>query len=111
MSQRAFLAQLDAQIHSSFMSGGLADLGQYTVPVPSGELAPSAVNVAVVVDRDIETIGTLRQFRTGSVEVTYVQPAVIPAKGGKLVVDGESFINEAKLSDDGSMVRWKVRRG
>jgi len=52
MSQRQFLADLDAGLHASFAAAGMADLARYT-PSP-GE---AAVPCQVYVTRDVETIG------------------------------------------------------
>ncbi len=67
MSQREFLAQLDADLHTCFAGSGMADAGLYTPPGSSAEFA-----CQVYVIRDVETIGDLRQFKAHSVEIDYV---------------------------------------
>lgn len=120
MSQRAFLAQMDAQLHAAFAAAGMADRAQYTAPglVPpeseAGEPAPHpAVGCDIFVDRDTQTLGDTQQFKAGRVEVVYVlgSMAAAPKKGGRLAVDGDAYINDDEISNDGSLSRWVVRRG
>ncbi|MGH8039181.1 MAG: head-tail joining protein [Stenotrophomonas sp.] len=107
MSQREFLANLDADLHASFAAGGMADVGLYTAPGDG-----IAVSCQVYVDRDVETIGGLRQFMAGRIEIAYVrQPGLDPVQGGKVVVDGDTYVNGKLVSDDGSASRWTVRNG
>lgn len=107
MSQREFLADLDAAVHIGFASAGMAELGQYTAPG-----SEAAVLCRVYVDRDVETIGGLRQFVAGRIEIAFVrQPGVDPAQGGKIKVDGITYTVAKVISDDGSLSRWTVRNG
>jgi hypothetical protein len=106
MSQAAFLQALDTALHTAFEAAGLASAGLYTAPG-----AEVAVPASVYIDKDIETIGDLRQFKAGRVEVLYVNWSIAPAQGGKLEVEGETYINGKELSNDGSSSRWTVRRG
>lgn len=106
MSQSAFLQALDNALHTAFEAAGLASAGLYTPPDAS-----SAVPASVYIDKDIETIGDLRQFKAGRVEVVYVNWSVAPAQNGKLEVEGETYVNGKELSNDGSSSRWTVRRG
>ncbi len=107
MSQREFLADLDATLHAGLAVAGMADAGQYT---PPGGGAP--VPCQVYVDKDVETIGSLRQFVANRVEIAYVRQAgVALAKDGTVVVDGMTFTNVKIISDDGSLSRWLVRSG
>lgn len=110
MSQRAFLAGLDASLHAAFASAGMADSGLYTA-AQGGAPVPCQVYVT----RDVETIGDLRQFKAHSVEVDYVLGSLAvaglePVQKGRLQVDGDLYENASELSNDGSMSRWKVRR-
>lgn len=109
MSQRAFLAGFDAAAHAAFAAGGLADSGEYLPPGASTGTA--ATSCRVMVDRDVETIGEMQQRKAGRVEVSYLLADVTPEQGGKLLVDGDTYINADKISDDGSLSRWLVRRG
>ena len=120
MSQRALLAAMDAQLHAAFAAAGMADRGQYTAPglVPpedeEGTPTPHpAVDCDVFVDRDTQTLGETQQFKAGRVEVVYVLGSlpVAPKKGGKLAVDGDTYVNDDEISNDGSLSRWVVRRG
>ena len=107
MSQREFLADLDASLHAGFAAAGMAEIGQYTTPG-----AAVAVPCQVYVDRDVETIGGLRQFVANRVEISYVRDGgFVPAKDGMVRVDGMSFTNVKIISDDGSLSRWMVRSG
>lgn len=106
MSQREFLAGLDASLHASFAAAGMADAGAYTPPDGG-----AAVQCQVYVDRNCETIGGLKQFVADRVEITYVRTADFrPVQKGRILVDGDSYINAEPISDDGSMSRWLVRR-
>lgn len=108
MSQRAFLAALDSDLHAAFADAGMADTGTYTTPDASVTEACS-----VFVDRDTQTLGDVQQFKTGRVEVAYVLGSMVetPRKNGQLVVDGDIYVNDSELSNDGSLSRWLVRRG
>lgn len=107
MSQRQFLADLDASLHAGFAAAGMAEFGLYTAPG-----APVAVPCQVYVDRDVETIGGLRQFVANRVEISYVRDAGLElAKDGTVRVDGVTFTNVKIISDDGSLSRWMVRSG
>lgn len=105
MSQKGFLADLDARLHGAFAGAGLADAGQYTAP---GGAAP--VVVQVYVDRAVQTDGQGGQFITNAIEVGIVHAAgVAPVQKGRLQVDGDLFELTKQLSFDGSMSRWSVR--
>lgn len=110
MSQRAFLAELDTQLHVGFIGAGMADAGAYTPPPPAD---PIVVDCRVYVDRDVQTLGDTRQFKAGRVEVVYIlgSMAVSPAAKGRVVVDGDTYANGEEISNDGSLSRWVVRRG
>lgn len=108
MSQRAALADMDADLHAAFADAGLADRGLYLPANAAPDALPIVVDVYV--DRDIQTLGDVRQAMSGRVEVAYVlSPLFKPAQGGVLVVDGDRYENAAAISDDGSISRWVVR--
>lgn len=118
MSQRAFLADFDADLHWAFAGAGMADNGVYTPPAPLPPVDPEAPLPApglcsVYVDRDMQTLGETRQFKAGRVEVSYLLHGMAepPRKGGRLLVDGDVYINDDEISNDGSQSRWVVRRG
>lgn len=116
MSQRAFLAALDADLHAAFAGAGMADRGLYLPPgveLPPALPDPLAANCDVFVDRDTQTLGETQQFKAGRVEVVYVLASMVvpPARRGQLVVDGVTYINDDEISNDGSLSRWVVRRG
>lgn len=108
MSQRAFEAGIDALLHEQFLDIGMADVGTYTTPDAS-----ATEDCSVYVDRDTQTIGDVQQFKAGRVEVLYVLGSMtqVPRKNGKLVVDGDTYLNDSELSNKGSLSRWLVRRG
>lgn len=109
MSQRAALAQMDADLHAAFADAGLADRGLYWPPDADADFAP--FDADVYVDRDIQTLGDVRQAVSGRVEVGYVvSPLFKPEQGGRLLVDGDRYENATVISDDGSISRWVVRR-
>lgn len=118
MSQRAFLAEFDADLHWAFAGAGMADNGVYTPPAPLPPVdpdapPPAAMPCSVYVDRDMQTLGETLQFKAGRVEVAYLVAAMAepPRKGGRLLVDGDTYINDDEISNDGSLSRWLVRRG
>lgn len=108
MSQRTFLDAFDKNAHASFAAAGLADTGAYTAP---GTPAPSPVTVRVLVDRAAQQIGEFGTVSAGRVEVRYLLADVAPEANGKLLVDGDTYINMSEIDNDGSMSRWLVRRG
>ena len=83
----------------------MADIAEYTPP--AGGLT---IPCSVYVSRDIETVGDLRRFKQGNVEVDYVIGSVKPEAKGRLLVDGELYANASEISNDGSVSRWQVRR-
>ena len=107
MSERDFLRQMDATIHSALAIAGMVS----TATVKSEKTGIVTEGVRVYVDRDVETIGDLQQFVSGRVEVVYLRADVDPDQGDRVEMAGEAFVNAKKLSDDGSRSRWLVRRG
>jgi hypothetical protein len=110
VSQKAFLAGLDADIHASLAAAGLADTGLYTAKGSSTQ-----VPCSVYVGRGMQDVGDLGQFQAARLEVGYVLSSMSPAKpeqGGKVAVDGDTFINVRQSEDDdGSIAWWVVTRG
>ena len=109
MSQRVFLASLDADLHASLATAGMASSGLYWAKGQDPE-TPGAP-VRVYVDRDIERFGDVQQFKAGRVEVGYLLADCTPAQDGRLEVEGDVYVNGTELSNDGSISRWVVRRG
>jgi len=114
VSEVEFLRDLDASLHAAFAVAGMASVGTHTAK-KNGAVTP---NVRIYVDRDVETIGELRQFVAGRVEIGYLRTDVEPEQGDRLEVGEagkglgvEVFVNAKKLSDDGSRSRWLVTRG
>lgn len=108
MSQKAFMADFDALSHGAFADAGIADVGVYT---PPGVDAVPVLGVRVMVDRAVQDAGDFRQVNVGRVEVSYWLADVTPVAKGVLVVDGDTFINDSEIDNDGSLSRWVVRRG
>ena len=109
MGQRAFLAEMDSDLHAAFADGGMADNGLYLRPQAAPDEAP--VECRIYVDRDIATVGGIRQAVTGRVEIAYLlSPGFAPEQSGSVLVDGDRYENTRPVSDDGSLSRWMVRR-
>ena len=109
MSQKAFMATMDAHLHAGFAAAGLADAGLYT---PKG--GGTSVACSVYVDRSVQPIGEQGQLSAARCEVVYVLASMVPqlpANGGVLVVDGDSLTNVHEITNDGSLSRWLVRGG
>ncbi|HDS1631583.1 hypothetical protein N7676_00370 [Stenotrophomonas sp. GD03993] len=107
MNELDFLRDMDATIHGAFSLAGMVS----TSKVTSEKSGTVTDGVRVYVDRDVETIGELRQFVSGRVEVSYLRADIEVEQGDRVEVAGEVFVNMKKLSDDGSRSRWLVRRG
>jgi len=106
-----FLRDLDGTLHAAFALAGMASRGRYTA-----KDGPTTEGVRAYVERDVETIGELRQFRAGRVEIAYLRSDVVPDQGDRFEVVSsafgtEVFVNSKKISDDGSQSRWLVSRG
>ena len=109
MGQRNFLADMDSDLHAAFADGGMADNGLYFRPQAAPDDVP--VECRVYVDRDIATVGEIRQTVTGRIEIAYVlTDGFVPEQQGSVLVDGDRYENTRPVSDDGSLSRWMVRR-
>ncbi|HDS1654981.1 TPA: hypothetical protein QEL76_002941 [Stenotrophomonas maltophilia] len=107
MSELEFLRDMDATIHASLALAGMAS----TAKVTSLKTGAATEGVRVYIDREVETIGELRQFVAGRVEVSFLRADVEPEQGDLVEVGGEVFVTSKKLTDDGSRSVWLVRRG
>ncbi len=110
MTQLDTLKQLDADLHAAFADAGLCDLGDYT-PFVDGVAGALLPGVRVYVDRDVQQLGEFGQIVAPRTQVAYLLSDVAPTKGGRIVVDGEAWINTDNVGNDGSLSRWVVRRG
>lgn len=108
MTQRDTLRAMDATLHGALAMAGLADVVGYTAPGPGGAVT---VGVRVYVDREAQVFGEFGQLIGTRTEVKYLLADVVPAKGGRITVDGETLINDDKVADDGALQTWVVRRG
>ncbi len=111
MSEVDFLRDLDSDLHAAFSLAGVASQGRYTA-----KDGRTIEGVRAYVERDVETIGELRQFRSGRVEIAYLRSDVAPDQGDRfelasIAFGTEVFVNSKKISDDGSQSRWLVTRG
>ncbi|MBA0283855.1 MULTISPECIES: hypothetical protein [Stenotrophomonas] len=107
MSEVDFLRDMDATIHASLALAGMASTAKVTA-LKTGVVTEG---VRVYIDRDVETIGDLRQFVSGRIEIAFLRADVEPEQGDLVEVGGEVFVNSKRLSDDGSRSLWLVRRG
>lgn len=109
MGQRAFLAEMDSELHAAFAGVGMADAALYLPPQAAPDEEPVACRVYV--DRDIATVGDIRQAVSGRIEIAYVlTDGFVPEQQGSVLVDGDRYENTRPVSDDGSLSRWMVRR-
>ncbi len=106
MSQRAFLQTFDALAFGTFRDAGLGDAAFYTAPG-----ADSAVACTVLVDRGLRDFGAdAAPVATGYVQITFQLAEVNPVRGGRVVVDGETYRLDGHDERDGSASRWVVIR-
>lgn len=103
------MRRFDALAHARFAAAGIADNGLYLAPNAPEGTVPTPCRVTV--DRNMQTVGGLRQYSAGFTEVDYWLADVAPVRNGVLTVDGEVWINDDQVSNDGSLSRWRVRRG
>lgn len=109
MGQRAFLAEMDSELHAAFAGVGMADDALYLRPQPVPDEQPVACRVYV--DRDTATFGSIRQAKAQRIELVYVlSPGFAPEQAGTVLVDGDRYENMDLLSNDGSLSRWMARR-
>lgn len=108
MSQRAFLADLDADLHIALADAGMADTGTYTAP----GLGATPVPCRAYVDKSLHSTGEYAPTFGPQVTASILRADVAaPAVGGTLAIDGETFALDApddSRSDDGISV-WVVR--
>lgn len=106
MSQKAFLQQFDADAFACFLGAGMADTADYTAPTGGASLA-----CEVLVDRNVRDFGEDASPVAASYTlVTFQRAQVSPARGGTVVVEGESFMLDAEVRSDESVSRWVVTR-
>ena len=106
MSQRAFLQELDADLHAAFADAGIAETAFYT------DATIIAKSCRVYVNRDAQTTGEFGEVSGPRVVCEIFRADVAsPKAGATLILDDESFVLDAKFSEDESLSRWVVRRG
>lgn len=106
MSQKDFLRQFDAAAFACFLGAGMADTGEYTAPTGGPSIA-----CEVLVDRNVRDFGDDASPVSASYTlVTFQRAQVAPARGGTVVVEGESFMLDAEVRCDESVSRWVVTR-
>jgi len=107
VSQRAFLEQFDALAFGIFQAAGLADAAQYWAPSAS-----AGVPCTVLVDRGVRDFGTDEApVATAYTRITFQLPQVQPERGGRVVVEGETFVLDSLISADETASRWVAARG
>jgi len=103
------LAALDAAIHGAMLGAGLADEVQYLAPSSEPGAVPRMVSAYV--DRDIETVGDMRQVVAGRTEVAFIlEPGFDPRQRGTVRLDDGLYDLAKPISNDGSINRWLVTR-
>lgn len=109
MSQKAFLRDLDASIVGSLRDAGMADTGTYTPP-GGGAAIP---DVDCLVDRNVAFFGEDQATVAGYRDVVtlFLDQVPAPARGGTVVVDGDTFTLDALDEQDASKSRWVVVDG
>lgn len=105
MSQCAFLAALDADLHAAFSDSGMADTGTYTAP--GG--APQA-GVRVYVDSSLQNAFDAAYGPRTTVTLLRADVAD-PVRGAALVVDGRTYLLDAPQDADDGVTVWTVRHG
>ena len=105
MSQAGFLRDIDEQLMGAFHAAGLADDAEYTAPTGG-----AAVPCRVYVDRDPAMLAMNGVEVAGNrVMVGFLRAEIDrPDIGGVVVIDGESFVLEARIRHDESMARFVV---
>lgn len=101
MSQRAFLASLDADLHAAFAAAGMADTGTYTAP------GGSPATVRVYVDGNIAEVGSYAPTFGYSASITLLRADVPdPVAGATVTVDGETYTLAQPLEADEGITKW-----
>ena len=103
MSQRAFLADLDADLHIALADAGMADTGTYTAPA-SGALP---VSCRAYVDNNLARLGEYGETYGATAIITLLRADVAaPAAGGVVSVDGSSYTLRQPLDADDGISVW-----
>ncbi len=106
MSQRDFLQAFDGDAFEAFQLVAFGDSAVYTQ-------AGVSVGVActVLVDRGLRDYGDdPAPVAAGYTQITFQLREVAPARGGRVVVDGETYVLDRHEESDGSASRWVVLR-
>jgi hypothetical protein len=107
------LRDIDADIHAALEGSGLAGVGFYTAPEANFD-----VRVRLFLDRNVQVLGEFGQVLGHRDEMRLMLADVPEPKGeGRVLVEatpgsgvGETWQLVKKISDDGSLSRWSVRR-
>lgn len=103
MSQRTFLADLDARLHEAFASAGMADTGTYTAP---GSTAQPA---RVYVEKSLARLAEYGEAYAGAVLITLLRADVpAPVAGAVVHVDGSSYILRTPVDSDDGISMWSA---
>lgn len=107
MSQRDFLQRFDAAAFSAFSAVGIADAANYLAPGSTNLLA-----CTVTVDRDVVDFGDDgAPVSAPQTLVTFQRAELEPARLGRLVLPGETFVLEKRIRQDESRSQWVVANG
>ena len=114
MSQKAFLRELDADLHEAMADAGMADEGMYTPPNAAPDFIP--IPVRCYVDRGLLVQSTSGHTATRRTEIGLLKEDVSPRREAIVVVDGDTFKLESPVelsanitrqaADDGSIAWW-----
>jgi hypothetical protein len=108
MSQRAFLQQIDADIHAALAEAGMADTGTYTAP---GELS-EPVPARCYVNKSGQSAGEYAPTFGARITIDILREDVpAPQVGATVIVDGDTFVLEAPVVErrDDGLTGWVVR--
>jgi hypothetical protein len=104
------MRQIDAQVFVGLQRAGLAEVGFFSAnpgATPPVERTPCRAYV----DRDVQTVGETQQRIVGNVEISFFLQDFVPRKDLVFEVDGDTYVCQKRIRDDGSLSRWAVIRG
>ncbi len=107
MSELAAIMALDADLHAALAEAGLGNTGHYTAPGANFDQP-----VRCYLYRAVQVLGEFGQVIGRRDEIAILSEDVAAVGKGRVLLPDESVTVELgdKVSDDGSMTRWVVRR-
>lgn len=107
MSQRQFLQDMDAEIAMAMLDCGMADQAAWT-SVAGG----SAVPCLVMLDHAEQFFSDVGPVAGRRVVLTlFLAEITAPARGDRVVVDGQTWLLDDFVEGDESKSSWVVTRG